>query len=748
MNKPLKYVLLSVAGLLLLVVAGLAYIAITFDPNHYKTQIVEAVKEKQQRILRLDGDIKLIFFPSIGIELEKLSLSEFQSDKPFAALNSARASLALLPLFSKRLVVDAVEIDGLQAELVKFKNGTSNIDDLIGKGSEEKKNEPQTAPIKFDIAAVNITNSSLNYRNEASGTHYALKDFNLRSGRIASGVPVKIDLVTRIEANQPKLDINTQIKTIFTFDLESQQYAVEGLDMQVKGAALDITDLALQASGDAAAKLGTQEYAANKFNVTATGSKGKDRFDIKFTAPTLNLGKDKFNGEKLVFSAKLDGEVGQVLASLNIPGVEGNARSFKTGVLILDMDVKQPEQAFKIKLSTPLFGNFEVPQFNLSDIVLAVHATGDKLPNKSVKSEMRGSAQVDMERESMQLTLAGGLLQSQVKAKLGVNNFSKPMTRFDVDVDQLDADLYLPKRPAGAVSAKPATAGPEQPLDLSALKKLNLEGSLRIGSLKAANVKVSQLRADMKAQNGLLNISPLSAKLYQGSLNGSLTVNAAHSIPTFTINQNLSGIDVGPLLKDAANIDMLQGKGNVTLNLTTQGNLVGGLKKGLNGGMSLSLSDGAVKGINIAKKLREFGKGTQTQAADNSEKTDFSEMKASFKVNNGVAHNDDLLLKSPLIRLGGVGDINIGNDSINYLAKATLAKTLEGQGGKDMVGGITVPVRLSGPYTDLKYTIEFGALVSEVAKQKVEAKKEEVKKEEVKSKLQEQLKSGLKDLFK
>jgi AsmA protein len=169
------------------------------------------------------------------------------------------------------------------------------------------------------------------------------------------------------------------------------------------------------------------------------------------------------------------------------------------------------------------------------------------------------------------------------------------------------------------------------------------------------------------------------------------------------------------------------------------------MKKAVNGNLSLNLADGAVKGINIAKKLRDaqglLGK-SQTQSANQSEKTDFSELRATFKVAGGVAHNDDLSLKSPLLRLSGNGDINIGNDTMNYLAKATLAKTLEGQGGKDNVGGITVPVRISGPFTDLKYTLDFGAMVGEVAKQKVEAKKEEVK-----ARVKDQLQNSLKGLF-
>jgi AsmA protein len=131
-------------------------------------------------------------------------------------------------------------------------------------------------------------------------------------------------------------------------------------------------------------------------------------------------------------------------------------------------------------------------------------------------------------------------------------------------------------------------------------------------------------------------------------------LNAAQTVPSFVVDEKLGGVNVAPLLKDAANFDMLEGKGNVTVNLRTQGNTVSALKKALNGSMALNLADGAVKGINIAKMLRNagsmLGKQSQTQAANQDEKTDFSEMKASFKVSNGVAHNDDLSLKSPLLR--------------------------------------------------------------------------------------------------
>ena len=744
MNKILKYGLIGTGAVIGIAVAGAAYIAATFNPNDYKAQIIQAVKDSKQRSLRLDGDIKLSFFPNIGANLGKVSLSEFNSDKEFAAVETARVSLALMPLLSKQVVINEVAVSGLKAALVKHKNGTANIDDLLGKDEKKKDNGQQ---VKFDIAAVSIEKTSLSYRDETTGAQYAIKDLNLKTGRIANGVPTKIDLSFNAQANQPKLDITAQLKTILTFDLEKQRYQLEGLDLQASGAALDIGNLKLKAGGDASADLTTQEFGAKKFTLNATGTKAKDNFEAKLDAPALSLTKDKFSGDKLTLNARLDGASGNVAAALSLPGLEGNAQSFKSSAFTLDLDMKQPEQTFKVKLSSPLSGNFQAQQFNLSNLIVAVNATGDKLPNKSVNSEMKGSIQVDALKQNVQANLAGGLLQSQVKAKVGVSGFTNPAIQFDVDIDQFDADLYLPKKSPEAAqpgSAKPNQ--PEPPLDLSALRKLNLDGSLRIGSLKVANVKSTKVRVDVKARNGLVNVNPLSANLYQGSTNGSLSVNA-QATPSIAINQNLSGVNVAALTKDAANFDTLEGKGNIGMNLTMQGYTVSAMKKALNGNLSLNLVDGAIKGINVAKKLRDaqglFGKGgasAQTQSANKEEKTDFSELKATFKVNNGVAHNDDLSMKSPLLRLAGNGDIDIGNDSMNYVAKATLAKTLEGQGGRDNVGGITVPVRASGPFTNLKYTLDFGAMVGDTVKQKVQT--------EVKTKLRDQLKGGLKDLFK
>src|SRR3989338_473905 len=149
MNKILKYGLLGIGTVAGIAVAGAVYVAATFDPNDYKDQIIQAVKDSKQRDLRLDGKITLSFFPNIGANVGKVSLSEFNSDKQFAAVDSARVSLALLPLLSGQAVIDDVVVSGLQAALVKRKDGTTNIDDLLGK--DEKANGGKQS-VKFHIS--------------------------------------------------------------------------------------------------------------------------------------------------------------------------------------------------------------------------------------------------------------------------------------------------------------------------------------------------------------------------------------------------------------------------------------------------------------------------------------------------------------------------------------------------------------------------------------------------------------------
>src|SRR6266511_664405 len=144
--KVLRTLLLAVVAVAAVVALALAVVIATFDPNKYRPEIAAAVKDKTGRTLAIEGNLGLSVFPSLGISVGKASLSEPNSSRIFARVEEAKASLALLPLFSRRVVVDRVTLSGLAADLVKRKDGKTNFDDLLSAPERAETVKPQPKP--------------------------------------------------------------------------------------------------------------------------------------------------------------------------------------------------------------------------------------------------------------------------------------------------------------------------------------------------------------------------------------------------------------------------------------------------------------------------------------------------------------------------------------------------------------------------------------------------------------------------
>src|SRR3954467_1346083 len=99
----------AMIGLLVmaLVIAGFIIAVVKlFDPNQFKDQIVRYVHERTQRDLVLDGDLTMHYFPKLGIESGKASLSQRRSAREFASIDKAHVTIAWLPLLRGRMHVD------------------------------------------------------------------------------------------------------------------------------------------------------------------------------------------------------------------------------------------------------------------------------------------------------------------------------------------------------------------------------------------------------------------------------------------------------------------------------------------------------------------------------------------------------------------------------------------------------------------------------------------------------------------
>lgn len=644
--KAMKIVGAVLSAVLVLVVGCFIYVASVLDVNRIKIELASAVLQQKQRTLKIDGELKLEFWPNAAIRLNKLSLSERVSAQEFASVEQARVSVAMLPLLKRRIEVDTVELSGVKALLIRRKDGSLNIADLTSSDKAEPSAKSgsaaksDTQPLLIDVAGVKIANVQLIYRDEQKGSTIAISGLDLSSGHIRA-------------------------------DVAQQSFSAESVALSLKG------------------------------------KQDASSFDLKLTLGALS----------------------------------SDAQALKLDKLLLALEARSGDANVKAQLETGAALDAARQMLALDKISGSIELTH---PQKQLKLPLHGALSVDLAHSSLAGHLTTKLNESNMALKFSLLKLAPLAFGFDLDIDQLNLDQYLP--PAQQAQA-PMSPGGAAKVDLNALKGLNGQGTLKLGSLQVANVKANNIRATFKVANGQLDVAPLSATLYEGALTCALSAHAqTHAV---TLKQNIDGLAIGPLLRGLLKKDLLDGRGTVTLDLSTRGETVLDMKKALAGRASLALRDGAIKGINLAQTLRDLktrfaAKQDSVPSSQAGDKTDFSELSASFKLAGGVAHNDELSVKSPFLRLGGSGDIDIGASQFNYVLKAGVVANAAGQGGEGLANlkGVTVPVRLTGPFEKPDWKIEFSGIASEAVKVKLDETKQALQ-----QKATEQLKDKLKGLL-
>jgi AsmA protein len=288
------------------------------------------------------------------------------------------------------------------------------------------------------------------------------------------------------------------------------------------------------------------------------------------------------------------------------------------------------------------------------------------------------------------------------------------------------------------VTPETVAAGAGAQIPVALLRNLKVNAALAVDDLVVSGASLSQVRAELTATDGIIDAVPLSANLYNGVYDGKVTLNAAGDMPQLSVNASLKGIEVEPLLEDMTEKAMIRGTGDVTAALTTRGAAVDAMKQQLNGTMSFSFKNGAVKGFNVGKFLRSLKslRDNRSFSVSEEEETDFTELTGNPVVTNGVVVLDDLSGKSPALRVSGTGTVvDIIHETIDYKAIITVVETSKGQTGSELteLAGLPVPIYIRGPLTnpaiqpDIKGVIT--SIFTDTSSESVEKLKQSVEKE-------------------
>ncbi len=688
MGKFFKILAGLLLTLVLLVAATAVILLMVIDPNDYKEEIISHVHEHAGRTLRIDGDIKLSVFPWLGLEINGLELSNAKGfgDRPFAIVKHAEVRVKLMPLLVRRLEVDTIGLDGLVLNLANAGDGRTNWDDLLKgePGEVEVKEESAWAGglAVFRIGGVDISNARISWDDRVANQHFIIDQFNLNSGAIAPGQPVGLELGMLLTSREPAIKAMIRMQGSVTVNEAAGRLKVSGLTIMLdaEGAALP--------NGALHAKLETD------LSLTLSGQ------DLSLEGLMLTLGDLRLSGD-----------------------LKGDALN-----------------------TQPVFnGTLALAEFNLRDWLsgqgLAVPEMADSAALTRVGASLALSTQGKTTRlDDLKVTLD----ETQVT---GGGSLTGSAITFDLIVDAIDLDRYLlPKREDGLekpASKGEATTGDDPLLPVEMLRKLDLNGQLKIGRITVSKLRAEEILVTVKALDGRLDVSKQIQRFYQGSYKGQVGLNVKGKTPWLQLEQQLSKVQVGPLLKDLTGQDRLNGRGRFHTKLHARGSSLNAIKRTLGGGLDFRFEDGAVRGFNLAQTLREARakfRGETLPKTEAPPQTDFSELSGSAVITKGVLSNRDLLAKSPYLRVSGTGQVNLVPETLDYKVKAMIVNTAKGQGGVELnkLKGIPIPVHLTGPYAAPDYSIDWGGVLVGSQKARIEEKKEEIK-----QKLQDKLRKFL-----
>ena len=642
MNKFLKWILAGLGIIVVLFVVAAVVLPMVIDPNDYKEEVRTVVLEQTGRELTIGGDIQWTVFPSIGLGLSELELSNRSGfgDKPMLKIGEAGLSVKLMPLFSKKVEIGQVSLTDVSANLSRKANGQNNWEDL---GSSQAESQSTSSSggggsHKVTVSGVGISNANVTW--DDAGQITELKNFVLTASNIELGRPFRLEGGFEVNLSQSQLEGEAEFEGLVSSQADGAHYGIEGLGFTFKGS-----------QGPAGDSI-SLDMAINANAEVNTASDQATLSDFVFRFHDLAV-----NGE------------------LNVSSLS----------------------------TAPKFeGQLSLAEFSLRSLMKAmgqeVPVTSDASALTSLQADMSfagSSGSADMKNLTVKFD------KSTFTGNLKVENFDQPKLAFNFQIDSLNLDEYLPETAAETQEA--ATAQPETDLSVDAFRGFTGGGNFKIGELVVAGLTATDVSLKLTSNGKGIRFHPVTAGFYGGQHKGDIKIDASGKRPMLTASHDLSGVRAEGVLQDLTGSARLEGVGDFKLNIRTDLTNSGTTVENLAGDFGLSFLNGAIVGIDVAETIRsakaalgKTSKDNETSSQD--PKTDFSELSMTGVIQQGVIKSDDLMMNSPLLRVTGKGKVNLVKESIDYRVKPVLVGSLEGQGGQglDELKGVPIPVKLTG----------------------------------------------------
>ncbi|MBE7425511.1 MAG: AsmA family protein [Ideonella sp.] len=693
----------AVLGLALMValVAGVAIAVVKlFDPNQFKDQLVRWVHERTQRDLVLDGELRVSYFPKLALESGKASLSQRRSAREFAAIDKARVTIAWLPLLRGRLHIDSAEVDGLRAQLLRLKDGSTNVDDLA-------HDLAAVEAAAIDLDSLRLTHSSLQWNDEVAWQRGALSELNIELGRVADGVASPLTANARVDAPAAGIDARLQAKGRLLFDSAAGRIELARIDATLDGRALGIDNLALRVKGDLTALPRERALNADNVIVSAQHKSGLALYDSVLSIPELKWGEYRLSGSAASFDASVAHPDRRATLAIKLPRFEWAERALRNTVAQAQWSLVYGDARLRASGGSPLTLTLDDgPRLELPALEATAQLSHPALAAEAI-TRLAGRIEVDLPRRNAQANLTGQIAGNDAKLDVAVSD-SAGRRRWSVDAELQRLDLDALLATSWLARWRDDTTG----IDLSLLHDVAAQGRVRVGQLVVAGVQLASASARFDLDRSALALDPIAAQGYGAQLEAALRLDAAGATPHLVAKGSVNEVDLRRLLADLGASPGLEGRGALSWDVAAEGASVGSLRQALLGSLDLSLRSGALAGVDLRAALLDgrenLGKRVPAQQRefDRAASTRFTDMKAHFDLREQRARGQMLELNAASIRAAGEGDLLLDTGLLDLRLLATV-----GRGTSELPGlaGVSVPLHVQGPWRAPRLAFDFGA---------------------------------------
>lgn len=540
-----------------------------------------------------------------------------------------------------------------------------------------------------------------------------------------------------------RLSISVDVMPLLSGEIKLGQLSLDGLAFNLETNSKGVTNL---------------EGMGGSAKSSPTSDSAPKTTETKSELPKLQLaGIDISNTLITVIDKKLGTET-----DLSIKLIELGAFELgKDTTLDVILSVVTNEFVGDLSLHAQMNVNADLSAIALNELTLDGSLKGDNVPAGKMDIALKSKAHIALAPVVAKIDgLAIDVNGMKIGGSASVALLAKTKVRFDLTANEWDLNPLIPAPVETKEVASTEEAAPEVEPDLSILNTLDVDGQLTVAGFKAKGINVGKTALRVIVKEGTANLAPLSVDLYEGNMTLNAKVSHDGGKNSYWLDKKLTGVQILPLLKDAADVDMLAGSTEFNLVAQGEGLTVSKIKQGLDGKGSFAIRDGALYGINLAQKLRSAKAALGSSASEEEQKTDFTALTGKFTMKQGVVDNTSLLMEAPFIRLNGQGTANILKELVDYHLKVTLVGTSKGQNGGTDLAGLAIPLKVTGSFTDPKFGLDTGgalkakldqekaALNSKLNDAKAKANIELDKaKAEAKKKAKDKLKNKLKGLF-